>query len=183
MIFLSISKIMKMKVTKKIITVMFAAMWCSAMINFAANQQTKPAFVYETEFETETEVETETELEPMAYTEEELYALSHIISAEAEYCQLEMMEGVGSVVLNRVADDRFPDTIEDVIHQPGQYEPVSNGIYDSVQPSEMAVEVAIDLLEYGSKFPPEVIYQANFPQGNGTYLTLSTSYSTMFFCY
>ena len=162
---------------------MFAAMWCLAMINFAANKQTKPKFIYETELETDTEAETETELEPMAYTEGELYALSHIISAEADYCQREMMEGVGSVVLNRVADDRFPDTIEDVIHQPGQYEPVSNGIYDSVQPSEMAMEVAIELLKHGSKFPPEVVYQANFPQGNGTYLTLSTSYSTMFFCY
>lgn len=129
MIFLSISKIMKLKVIKMIITVMFAAMWCSAMINFAANQQTKPiCYTYETEMETETE----TELEPMEYTPDELYTLSHIIQAEAGYCQREMMEGVGSVVLNRVADDRFPDTIEDVIHQPGQYEPVSNGIYDSV---------------------------------------------------
>ena len=172
-----------MKLINRTTIVMFAAMWCLAMINFAANEQAKPEFICETELETETEAETETELEPMAYTEEELYALSHIISAEADYCQREMMEGVGSVVLNRVADDRFPDTIEDVIHQPGQYEPVSNGIYDSVQPSEMAMEVAIELLEYGSKFPPEVIYQANSPQGNGTYLTLSTSYSTMFFCY
>jgi len=173
----------KMKLINRTIIVMFAAMWCLAMINFAANKQTQPKFICETELETETEAETETELEPMAYTEGELYALSHIISAEADYCQREMMEGVGSVVLNRVADDRFPDTIEDVIHQPGQYEPVSNGIYDSVQPSEMAMEVAIELLKHGSKFPPEVVYQANFPQGNGTYLTLSTSYSTMFFCY
>lgn len=42
---------------------MFAAMWCLVMINFAANKQTKPKFIYETELETDTEAETETELE------------------------------------------------------------------------------------------------------------------------
>lgn len=32
---------------------MFAAMWCLAMINFAANKQTKPEFICETELESE----------------------------------------------------------------------------------------------------------------------------------
>lgn len=167
----------KMKVIK-IIPVLLATMWICTMINFAANKQTKPIY-----YAYETETETETELEPMEYTPDELYTLSHIIQAEAGYCQREMMEGVGSVVLNRVADERFPDTIDDVVHQPGQYSPVSSGIFDSVQPTKLAIDVAIDLLEYGSKYPPEVVWQSNFPQGDGTYITLSTSYSTMYFCY
>lgn len=134
--------------------------------------------------ETETEIdETETEAQPMEYTEEDLYVLSHIIQCEAGYCEREMMEGVGSVVLNRVADERFPNTITEVVNQPGQYRPVTDGIFTSAQPTELVMEVSIDLLEWGSKFPPEVVYQANFPQGSGTYLTLSTSYSTMYFCY
>ena len=45
------------------------------------------------------------------------------------------------------------------------------------------IDVAIDLLENGSKFPVEVVWQANFVQGKGIYKTLSTSYSTMYFCY
>ena len=134
--------------------------------------------------ETETEIdETETEAQPMEYTEEDLYVLSHIIQCESGYCEREMMEGVGSVVLNRVADERFPNTITEVVNQPGQYRPVTDGIFTSAQPTELVIEVSIDLLEWGSKFPPEVVYQANFPQGSGTYLTLSTSYSTMYFCY
>ena len=36
-------------------------------------------------------VETETEA---AYTDEDLYVLSHIIQCEAGYCEREMMEGV-----------------------------------------------------------------------------------------
>lgn len=116
-----------------------------------------------------------------AYTENDLYYLSHIIQAEAGYCSTEMMEGVGSVVLNRVADERFPDTVQGVIEQPGQYTPMSNGMFWN-EPTEEVIEVAEDLLENGSKFPADVIYQANFPQGNETYKTLTTSYSTMYFC-
>ncbi len=139
-----------------------------------------------TRAETETEyieTEIETELQPNDYTDEDLYILSHIIQCEAGYCERAMMEGVGSVVLNRVADPRFPNTIYEVVNQPGQYRPVMDGIFTSAEPTELVMEVAIDLLQWGSKYPPEVVWQANFPQGQGTYLTLSTSYSTMYFCY
>ena len=134
----------------------------------------------ETEFTDETESETELVNE---YTDEDLYVLSHIIQCEAGYCERAMMEGVGSVVLNRVADPRFPNTIIEVVNQPGQYRPVTDGIFTSAVPTDLVIEVSIDLLEHGSKFPPEVVWQANFPQGVGTYQTLSTSYSTMYFCY
>lgn len=123
-------------------------------------------------------VETETET---AYTEDDLWYLSRVIQAESGYCQREMMEGVGSVVINRVQDERFPGTIREVIEQPGQYSTLS--WLDQQVPTDEVMEVAIDLLENGSKFPPEVVWQANFPQGSGIYQTLSTSYSTMYFCY
>lgn len=102
-------------------------------------------------------VETETE---QKYTDEDLDVLSHIISAEAGNCQEEMMIGVGSVVLNRVADDRFPDTIKEVVFDPGQYSPTWNGTYYN-EPTEEAVEVAEMLLEEGSQFPADVIWQSN----------------------
>ena len=123
-------------------------------------------------------VETETEA---AYSDEDLWYLSHVIQAESGYCQREMMEGVGSVVLNRVADERFPGTVREVIEQPGQYSTL--GWLESQIPTDLVMEVSEDLLENGSKFPAEVVWQANFPQGKGIYQTLSTSYSTMYFCY
>lgn len=123
----------------------------------------------------------ETETEAPAYSDDDLWYLSRVIQAESGYCSKEMMEGVGSVVLNRVADDRFPGTIREVIEQPGQYSTLS--WLSSQVPTEDCMEVTIDLLENGSKFPPEVVWQANFPQGSGTYKTLSTSYSVMYFCY
>ena len=123
-------------------------------------------------------IETETEI---AYSDDDLWYLSHVIQAESGYCQREMMEGVGSVVLNRVADERFPGTIREVIEQPGQYSTLS--WLSSQNPTEEVMDVTIDLLENGSKFPENVVWQANFPQGSGIYQTLSTSYSTMYFCY
>lgn len=105
-------------------------------------------------------VETETE---QPYTEEDLYVLSHIISAEAGNCQEEMMLYVGSVVLNRVEDDRFPDSIYEVVFQTDptlQYGPTSDGTYYK-EPTEGAVEAAKKLLEEGSVLPADVIYQSN----------------------
>lgn len=105
-------------------------------------------------------VETETE---KSYTDNDLYVLSHIISAEAGNCQEEMMLYVGSVVLNRVADEEFPDTIYDVVFQtyPSlQYGPTADGSYYK-EPTAGAVEAAEKLLEEGSVLPADVIYQSN----------------------
>ena len=93
-------------------------------------------------------IETEAE---RPYTDEDLYVLSHIISAEAGNCQREMMIGVGSVVLNRVASDDFPDTIYEVVFQRDpslQYGPIEDGSYYK-EPTPEAVEVAEYLLEEG----------------------------------
>lgn len=134
----------------------------------------------ETETEAESKIEDETETE-CPYSADDFYELSHVIQAEAGYCSWDMMIGVGSVVLNRVKSNKFPNTVYEVIHQPGQYSTVS--YLASMVPTEEALEVTDYLLRNGSQYPENVLYQANFPQGSGTYLTLSTSYSTMYFCY
>ena len=125
-------------------------------------------------------VETEAE---KPYTDEDLYILSHIISAEAGNCSEDMMLSVGSVVLNRVQDDRFPDTIEEVVFQQGQYSPTWNGAYYA-EPTEAACEVAKALLEEGPAIDPSVVWQAEFVQGEGVYDTIDSPWgTTMYFCY
>ena len=116
-----------------------------------------------------------------AYTEDDLWYMSHTVQAEAGYCEREMQEGVASVIANRVASDLFPNTVQEVILQPGQYSTAS--YLASQEPTEQVIDVCIDILENGSKYPADVLYQANFPQGSGIYKTLSTSYSVMYFCY
>lgn len=124
-------------------------------------------------------VETETETE----TDNDLYILSHIISAEAGNCSEDMMIAVGSVVLNRVEDERFPDTIEQVVFQPGQYSPTWNGTYYA-EPTNEAVEVAEMLLTDGSQIDESVVWQAEFVQGVGIYEVIDSPWGTkMYFCY
>ena len=125
-------------------------------------------------------VETETE---KPYSANDLYILSHIISAESGNCSDEMMIAVGSVVLNRVEDDRFPDTIEEVVFQPGQYSPTWNGAYFN-DPTDEAVEVAEMLLTDGSQIDESVVWQAEFVQGVGIYEVIESPWgSKMYFCY
>lgn len=125
-------------------------------------------------------VETETE---KTYSDNDLYVLSHIISAESGNCSEDMMIAVGSVVLNRVEDERFPNTIEEVVFQPGQYSPTWNGsFYD--EPTDEAVEVAEMLLTDGSQIDESVVWQAEFVQGVGIYEVIESPWgSKMYFCY
>lgn len=83
------------------------------------------------------------------YTAQDLYWLSRIISAESRGEPLEGKLAVGTVVLNRVASDEFPDTIYDVIFDTKwgvQFTPVANGtIYQ--EPTSESTAAAKMVLE------------------------------------
>lgn len=132
-------------------------------------------FVKETaqEFETETETETEhsnsieeetqTELETK-YTENDFELLAHVIEAEAggesDYHKL----CVGTVVMNRVDSEKYPNSIEGVIYQPGQYQCVTNS-HINKEPSKSSYEAAESILDGCRMFRSSVVYQAEFIQG------------------
>ena len=84
-----------------------------------------------------------------AYTSEELYWLSRIISAESRGEPLLGKIAVGTVVLNRVASGEFPDNIRDVIFDSKwgtQFQPVANGtVYDEpTAESVLAAKLVLD---------------------------------------
>lgn len=62
--------------------------------------------------------------------------LKQIAMAEAEGESVEGKALVMRVVLNRVQSDSFPDSVQDVVFQEGQFEPVWNGRYYSVEPDK-----------------------------------------------
>ena len=87
--------------------------------------------------------------DPAPYTEDELYWMSRIISAESRGEPLLGKLAVGTVVLNRVASEEFPNTVYDVIfdRQWGvQFTPVANGtVYDEpTQESVLAAKLVLD---------------------------------------
>lgn len=74
------------------------------------------------------------------FPEGDVYWLSHIIGSEAGIEPLEGKIGVGNVVLNRIKDPDFPDTVFDVVYDyehTTQFEPVSRGtIHDDPSPED-----------------------------------------------
>lgn len=119
----------------------------------------------EYEYETEPEAETEAAVE---VDEHDLYILAHLLCGECQGSSWECQIAVGSVVLNRVADSGYPNSIEGVVFQRGQYACTWDGNYDRT-PTDRNWEVARYLLENGSQIPSNVIYQAQFKQGHGVW--------------
>lgn len=83
------------------------------------------------------------------YNADELYWLSRIISAESQGEPLNGKIAVGNVVLNRVANPEFPNTIYGVVFDPrwgGQFEPVRNGtVYlEPTEESILAAKLCLD---------------------------------------
>lgn len=89
--------------------------------------------------------------------DDELELLARTIAAEAEGEPYIGQVAVGAVILNRVRDPRFPNTISGVIYQPHAFESVSNGLIWRRTPSTEARRAAQDALNgwdptYGSLF-------------------------------
>lgn len=114
------------------------------------------------------------------YTTEELELLAHLLMAEAgsDYIQDEMIYGVGTVVMNRIDSPKFPDTLQGVIYQPGQYQCTWDGGIHK-QPTERCYRIAKEILNGYRSMPSNVIWQAEFKQGSGIY----TQIQNMIFCY
>lgn len=109
------------------------------------------------------------------YSEDNLYLLAHVICGEAQNCPQTEQEYVGSVVLNRVDSDRFPNTLSEVIFQSGQYACTWDGNYNK-EPTETNWDVAEDLLKNGSKLPGDIVWQSAVPQGSYTYIQTEYHY-------
>ena len=119
------------------------------------------------------------ELEYTPVDFEELYLLSKIIYAEAGSVWLPMdwKMAVGEVVLNRMASPEFPDSMREVLEQPGQYYGKNSRYFNNLKPSAECVEAAKRLLE-GARVlgQPAVVFQSNYRLGSGVYLELKDKY-------
>lgn len=109
------------------------------------------------------------------YTEEDLEILTRVITGEAHTYSDEHQLAVGSVVLNRVKSDKFPNTIKEVVFQKGQYACTKDGNYYR-EPTKRNIENAKYLLENGSVLPENCVYQAEFKQGSGVYKKIGRTY-------
>lgn len=117
------------------------------------------------------------------YTDQELEMLALVIYQEAgsDACSDETRQMVGEVVLNRVADDRYPDTMEDVLtqvmpsgygaygllHWTGLVWPERASYLSEAHAVDRAYDIAEKLLSGSVErlLPEDVVFQAEFEQG------------------
>lgn len=105
------------------------------------------------------------------YTEEELDLLSRLIYSEGGIESYDTQLKIGSVVMNRVDDPYFPNTIREVIYQKNQFSVTFtklDGVIMIDRPAdEEAKKAALEILTYGSVLPPkvQVFYEKSITTG------------------
>lgn len=116
--------------------------------------------------------------------------LATLIYHEAGYeCCDRHMELVAAVVCNRLNHEKYPNTITEIVVAPKQYR--AGYAYSDSYLGKTAREsdiwekcqsIATRALNGEIESPENLIFQANYPQGNEVYETFKTSYSTTYFC-
>ena len=91
---------------------------------------------------------------------------------------------IGDVIMHRVASPSYPNTIKEVLLDPGQYSPFFDP-FEPFMPDERYIELAERVLGGESYLTdPDILFQALFPQ---EYVTVLTYYdevlgTTTYFC-
>ncbi|MCR5788338.1 MAG: cell wall hydrolase [Lachnospiraceae bacterium] len=106
-------------------------------------------------------------------------ALCQIVEAEAKSEDVYGKRLVANVVLNRMDSSRYPDDIEQVILDEGQFDPVENGIYYRTVPTEDAKYAVMTALNGEDDSQSALYFQrsASHYWGDKTYLFRYGSHS------
>lgn len=118
------------------------------------------------------------------YTEAEKDLLYRVVMVEAgcNWIPDWVQRMVVSVVLNRVDSAKYPNTIRDVLWQPGQYNPYA--LYSKTPTPKVRANVDY-VLEHGRNCPTNVLGQNGDATGNGIYAQYYDAElrSTIYFTY
>jgi len=96
--------------------------------------------------DSEEEIEADSALDSTVSMDEYL-EFARLIEAEAKSEDLHGKTLVASVVMNRVASDIFPNTITEVINDPGQFDPVNNKYINYAVPSHESKVAVMNVLK------------------------------------
>lgn len=99
-------------------------------------------------------------------------------SDEDQFCIMNVIE-------NRIKSPYYPNTVKEVIFQPGQYQPTWDGSWDKT-PDERTKKNVENYLRgrVETGMPSNVLYQAMFIQGDGVWKHISNSVDVgHFYCY
>ena len=89
-----------------------------------------------------------------------------LVQAEAGNQDLDGCRLVADVVLNRVADSHFPNTIEQVVYAPGQFSVVHNGALTKAQGNiSQNAKTAVDMELSQDRLNTDILYFNNRDNG------------------
>ena len=113
------------------------------------------------------------------YDAEDLYLLAQLVHQEAKYTSLEGMVAVANVVYNRLRSSKYPNSIEGVIFQVGQFSPAeSESKLRAVRPSSGAIEAVIEVFGRGKTILPRNILYFRASRLGTTWSSARTYYET-----
>lgn len=105
--------------------------------------------------------------------------LAEVMYYENYYNGREAMLLTGTVVLNRVASKRYPNTVKDVLYQKNPVQYSTTGKFFKKKLPIECYACAVFVYVYRLFVPRNVVYQAMFMQGSGLYKDINGDY----FCY
>ena len=149
------------------------------MNNYKINAGTSVGELVKEEQENNPDISTAVAQEKISETDStNIWWLSCALYHECRGLNDEAQIAVASVIMNRIKSDKFPNTIFEVITQPGQYAFVVDEIIWG-EPDERAMRNAEYVYWNGSQIPENVLFQAEFIQGSGVWKQIDNQY----FCY
>lgn len=83
----------------------------------------------------------------MTLTAEELLLMQKVVSAEARGESAEAQYTVACVILNRIESEMFPNTLEEVVRQSGQFSCVASGAIINVPITESVMQAVASALD------------------------------------
>ena len=98
-------------------------------------------------YEAKLEEERRAAAEAAAAQQAEKELLASLIFCEAGNQPYEGQVAVGAVVMNRIKSSSYPDTMEEVIYQSGQFSPAMSGWLDRVRANQGYTEAAMQAAE------------------------------------
>lgn len=105
----------------------------------------------------------------------DLEILARLVYLEARGEPYEGQVAVAEVVLNRVLSDRFPDTVEEVVYQTGQFTPAA--LIESTTPGEEQYEAVADAVD-GTECVTgaDVVFFSGAPYNDQVYAVIGNHY-------
>ena len=112
--------------------------------------------------------------------------MAKVLTNECGSCPWQQILDTGICLIHRTQRENWPDMIYECVMQPGQYSPTyANGYY--ANSSARCYAAAVMLFDGLYDIPNNVVYQANFSQGDGVwrkaYVNTGNFASTTYFCY